>query len=250
MSESAVAHAERRPVRGDGGLSVRGLRAGYYGNSVLFDVDLDAPWGRVTALFGHNGAGKTTILRSIAGLVAVQAGSVSVDGIDVTGNSVRDMVRLGVAYLPEDHATFPGMSVLENLEMGMITVRRNKGVAERRDKVFEIFPVLAERRRSLANTLSGGQRRMLSVGMALMADARVLLLDEPSLGLSPAINQSLLAQVARFAKEDGGAVVLVEQAVGQALAVVDHVYVVRSGVVIAEMDAQAARARDDWSDVF
>ena len=236
--------------RGSTGLVVRGLRSGYFGDAVIFDVDFDAPFGSVTAIFGHNGAGKTTILRTVAGLLELQAGSVMVGDTDLAGSSAREMIRSGVVYLPEDRATFPGLSVVENLEMGAIANRKAVDLNARMRNVFALFPLLADRRKSLARTLSGGQQRMLSVGMALMADARVLLLDEPSLGLAPALNQGLLAQVSAIAREDGRADVLVEQAVGQALPVVDYVYVVRAGRVISEMDGDAARTRGDWRDVY
>ncbi len=231
------------------GLSLRGVSAGYFGHTVVEGIDIDAPWGEITAVFGHNGAGKTTILRTIAGIVARQTGEICLDDREVSSLSTRQRVQAGISYLPEDHATFPGLTVFENLEMGTIAAGGRR-VEERATRVFELFPVLGERRRSAARTLSGGQQRMLSIGMALMANARVLLLDEPSLGLAPAVIQSLLQQVTGFAREDGCAIVLVEQAIGEALHVVDHVYVVRAGRVIASLPGETAREREDWSEVF
>lgn len=231
------------------GLEVSNLSAGYHGLPVVFGVDLIAYQGQVTALFGHNGAGKTSLLRASVGLVERLGGTVSIQGSDMSTRSTRDLFRAGVVYLPQDHATFPALSVAENLEVGAMGCSKREK-RERLRHVHQVFPLLEERRRSKAQTLSGGQQRMLSIGAALMADAQVLLLDEPSLGLAPALTQSLLGEVQKLAHAEGRTVVLVEQAIGQALPVVDRVYVMRSGKVVGCMGREEALAREDWTDVY
>jgi branched-chain amino acid transport system ATP-binding protein len=246
VSERAVHGTSNGRGQNADGLAIQGLSAGYYGQPVVFDVTLDAPAGQVTALFGHNGAGKTTILRSVVGIVPRMAGRILLGGSEVAGTP-RAMFRNGVAYLPQEYATFPGLTVAENLRLGALKCTRAEENA-RMQRVLKSFPQLDGRRK--ARTLSGGQQRMLSIGIAMMADAHVLLLDEPSLGLAPAVTQQLLGHISALAHDEGRAVLLVEQAIGQALSIVDHVYVVRSGEVIAAMDRSTALARADWSDIF
>lgn len=226
------------------------LRAGYLGHSVIFGPSLRAEAGRITALFGHNGAGKTTMLKGIAGLLSLQAGKVRLFGEDVTDLDTSDRVRRGVVYLPQERAVFTTLSVRDNLELGAALVKGKQIIDERMEAVFALFPRLSERSTQLAGTMSGGEQRMLTMGIALMAGARVLMLDEPSLGLAPLINQSLLQAAQRLARDQGIAVLLVEQAIGQALDFVDKVYVMRSGQIVAEHSGDEARQRDDWWKLF
>jgi branched-chain amino acid transport system ATP-binding protein len=237
-------------VRTNLALEVEGLRTGYLGKPVVHDVTYAAEAGKITALFGHNGAGKTSSLKAISGLLPIFSGSVRLFGEDATQKNISDRVRTGVVYLPQERAVFRGLNVKDNLELGAALVKDKKLVRERRKNVMELFPRLGERERQYAETMSGGEQRMLAMGIALMAGAKVLLLDEPSLGLSPQINLTLLDATKRLCEEQGVTVVLVEQAIGAALDYVDYVYVMRSGSIVAEHDGDEARAREDWWRVF
>jgi branched-chain amino acid transport system ATP-binding protein len=198
-------------------LEIRDLTGGYGSREVLHDVSLAAPSGTVVSLLGANGAGKTSLLRAIVGRqVAKRSGSILLEGHDVTHAPVIDNVRRGVSYVPEGGRVFPELSVEENLRLGAYTVSDAGAVRERRDRAFELFPILRERRSQHANLLSGGERQMLALGRALMADPKLLLLDEPSMGLAP----QLIAQIFSIIREinqQGTTVLLVEQNAAQAL---------------------------------
>lgn len=250
MTVSASERAADRGTRRGADLHVAGLETGYLANSVVFDLALKAKAGQVTAILGHNGAGKSATLRAIAGLLPLRKGSVSLDGQTLTGRDRRSRIDDGIIYLPQDKAVFAGMSVRQNLLLGATREPDREVRGRRLDLVHELFPLLAERPRFRAGDLSGGQQRMLSIGMALMAGPRVLLLDEPSLGLAPVLVENVLRTVRHLADSAGLAVVLVEQVVGQALSVADHVYVLRSGSVVDDLEGEAARAREDWWTVF
>lgn len=214
-------------------LEVRGLRAGYGKITVLWDVDLDVEEGEFVTIIGANGAGKTTLLRTISGLVPARAGSVRSFGTtSLVGWSPARIVRAGVGHVPEGRQLFPLMTVRENLESGAEYLRRAKANAARnRRLVFELFPRLAERGGQLAGTLSGGERQMLAIGRALMSDPRLLLVDEPSLGLSPALARTVFRALKQI-NQDGVTVVLVEQNVQQSLRLADHAYVLENGEVV------------------
>lgn len=246
MQHETVAVSE-----GDGNvLEVRDLQTGYPGRPVVFGASFRAEPGRVTALLGHNGAGKTTTLKAIAGLLPVHGGSVRIQGEDIGSLKASDRVKRGVVYLPQDRAVFADLSVAENLRLGASLTRDEEMVRQRRTAVLELFPDLEGRLDQLAGTMSGGQQRMVSMGIALMAGAKFLLLDEPSLGLAPFLIQDLLRTVADLARREGMAVVLVEQAIAQALEFADHVYVMRNGEIVADHTRQEALDRHDWWKVF
>ena len=231
-------------------LRVSGLEAGYASKPVVHGVSMEVPGGKITAVFGHNGAGKSTTMKAIAGLLPCFAGTVELFGEDVTAKPASHRVARGLVALPQEKAVFSSVSVWENLELGAAIVDDRTLIDERRERVVALFPRLGERRTQLAGSMSGGEQRMLSLGIALMAGARVLLLDEPSLGLAPKVNQNLLDAARQLVEQDGLSVVLVEQAIGTALEYCDHVYVMRSGQFVAECTGDEARARDDWWEVF
>lgn len=231
-------------------LEASNLRAGYLGHAVIFGPSLRAEAGEITALFGHNGAGKTTTLKAIAGLLPLYDGSVRLFGDDISRADVSDRIRRGVVYLPQDRAVFTTLSVGDNLELGAALAKGKQIIEERMHAVFALFPRLGERTAQLAGTMSGGEQRMLTMGIALMAGAQVLMLDEPSVGLAPTVNQDLLEAAQRLARDQGMAILLVEQAIGQALDFVDRVYVMRSGQIVAEHTGDEARERQDWWEVF
>jgi branched-chain amino acid transport system ATP-binding protein len=219
-------------------LEVHGLKDSYGGINAVKGVDLKVERGEMVALIGANGAGKTTTLKAICGLLAPAAGAVRYDGRDVTGAASYTLVELGLALVPEGRGVFGRMQVEENLEMGAYT--RRDGAAVRRDlaRVYELFPRLHERRRQLAGTLSGGEQQMLAIGRALMGAPRLLLLDEPSMGLAPIMVQRIFDTIRKVAAE-GVTVLLVEQNAKLALEASQRGYVMESGS-IALTDSAAA----------
>jgi branched-chain amino acid transport system ATP-binding protein len=237
-------------VRTDLAVEVDKLSTGYLGKPIVYDVSYAAERGKITALFGHNGAGKTSSLKAMSGLLPMFGGTLKLFGEDYTTKKIDDRVRAGIIYLPQERAVFRGLNVRDNLELGAALEHDKKVIAERRDNVIDLFPRLGERLKQYAETMSGGEQRMLAMGIALMAGAKILLLDEPSLGLSPQINLTLLDATKRLCDEQGLTVILVEQAIGAALDYVDYVYVMRSGSMVAEHDGDEARAREDWWRVF
>jgi branched-chain amino acid transport system ATP-binding protein len=230
-------------------LEVAGLRAGYGGRPVVYDVDLTVGAGEVVVLLGSNGAGKTTTLKAVTGLLRPQAGTVRYAGKPWALGQAWRAASAGMALIAAERFTFGDLSVEENLALGGYT----QSVADRREReaeVYELFPVLAERRSQLAGTMSGGQQRMLSLGVALMVRPRLLLLDEPSLGLAPAVVEQIMATIGGLVRERGMSVLMVEQNVGQALSLADRCYVMRSGRIFVEESADDMRARDQWWDLF
>jgi branched-chain amino acid transport system ATP-binding protein len=231
-------------------LRVRGLQAGYGRKQVVFDLDLEVAAGEVLGVFGHNGSGKSTTIRTILGIMPALGGSIEFNGSDVTRSSSRANVKAGMAMIPSERFVFADLTVMDNLLLGGANDPDDARRAKRLDLVRELFPILAERSGQAAGTMSGGQQRMVSLGMALMASPTLLMLDEPSLGLAPAVVQQIFATVRRLADEDGLAVLLLEQNVGQALRIVDRVSVMRSGRVILEETAEQMRARDSYWELF
>jgi len=210
-------------------LEVRGLRSGYGAVEVLRGVDLQVLPGQTVALLGSNGAGKTTLNLTLSGLVATRGGRAAFDGQDITGWHYRRVVGCGLIHVPEGRKVFPNLSVHENLELGAFSRGRTHR-AQNLEKVYATFPRLKERTTQLAGTLSGGEQQMLAIGRGLMAEPRLLILDEPSLGLSPLLVEEMFALIGRL-REDGLAVLLVEQNVGQSLDIADHAYVLENGEI-------------------
>jgi branched-chain amino acid transport system ATP-binding protein len=224
-------------------LTVDNLSAGYGPVRALDDVSLTAGRGEITAVLGANGAGKTTLLRTISGLVRARSGTVSLDGRPLTGVSTEDLPALGLAHVPEGRGVLAELTVEENLRLGALGSRRRASAADLR-RVYDLFPVLAERRNGLAHVLSGGERQMLVIGRALLSRPKVLLLDEPSLGLAPRIVVQIFDLLRGLVRDDGLTVVLVEQNARSALSIADHGVVLNLGKVVVRDDA-AALAADD-----
>jgi branched-chain amino acid transport system ATP-binding protein len=210
-------------------LTIEGLRAGYGAVEVLRGVDLHIAPGELVALLGSNGAGKTTLNSVVSGLVPTWAGRVVFDGQDLTSAHYRRVVQAGLIQVPEGRKVFPNLSVLENLELGAFTRARVRR-AENLSHVFDTFPRLRERQTQLAGTMSGGEQQMLAIGRGLMAEPKLLILDEPSLGLSPLLVEELFNLIAQL-RADGLAVLLVEQNVVQSLAIADRAYVMENGSI-------------------
>jgi branched-chain amino acid transport system ATP-binding protein len=213
-------------------LEVQGLNSGYGGSQALFDVDMHVAEGELVALIGSNGAGKSTLLKSLSGWLKPWAGTIRFAGRAIESLAPNKVVRLGVAHCPEGRRVFPELTVHENLQVGAYA-RRNRSV-EDLDKVFELFPRLRERRTQQAGTLSGGEQQMLAIGRGLMSAPRLLLLDEPSLGLAPVVVEQVMDAVGRVAKEAGMTIVLVEQNAALALSIADRAYVMEGGMVVKE----------------
>jgi branched-chain amino acid transport system ATP-binding protein len=210
-------------------LDIQGLRGGYGVVEVLRGVDLHVDEGEIVALLGSNGAGKSTLNNVLCGIYPAWAGRVSFDGRDLSGAHYRDVVKAGLIQVPEGRKIFPNLSVLENLELGSFTRARARR-AQNLERVFATFPRLKERIAQLAGTMSGGEQQMLAIGRGLMAEPRLLILDEPSLGLSPLLVEEMFTLIGQLNRE-GLAVLLVEQNVGQSLEVAQRAYVLENGAV-------------------
>ncbi|NOY45055.1 MAG: ABC transporter ATP-binding protein [Deltaproteobacteria bacterium] len=214
-------------------LSLREVTVGYGKTPVLRDVSLEVPRGEVVALLGANGAGKTTIMRTVMGFLKPWSGSVVFDGQDLGGQRPARIVRRGVGLVPEGRQIFGHLTVDENLVMGAYARQDPAGIRSDREWVLSLFPVLAERLRQRAGTLSGGEQQMLAIGRALMARPRLLLLDEPSLGLAPLLVREIFEVIGKIHQE-GTTVLLVEQNARMALSVASRAYVLETGKVVRE----------------
>ena len=212
-------------------LSVENVFAGYDRADVLTDVSLVAEPGRITCILGSNGSGKTTLIRAILGLTPPRAGRILFDGRDLAGRDTHQIVRAGIACIPEGRKVFPKLTVAENLRLGAYQAD-NEVARDRMARVFGIFPRLAERSGQFAGTMSGGEQAMVSIGRGLMAEPKLLLFDEPSLGLSPLFVKENFNVIRRI-QELGIAVLLVEQNVRQTLAISHYGYVLMQGRVVA-----------------
>jgi branched-chain amino acid transport system ATP-binding protein len=210
-------------------LDIHGLRGGYGRIEVLRGVDLHVEAGEIVALLGSNGAGKSTLNNVVCGLVPASAGRVMFDGRDLTNAHYREVVQAGLIQVPEGRRIFPNLSVLENLELGSFTRARERR-AQNLEHVYGIFPRLKERLTQKAGTMSGGEQQMLAIGRGLMAEPKLLILDEPSLGLSPLLVEEMFTLIRRLHGE-GLSVLLVEQNVGQSLEIADRAYVLENGTL-------------------
>jgi branched-chain amino acid transport system ATP-binding protein len=210
-------------------LEVEGLEVSYGKIAALKGLSLTVDEGEIVTLVGANGAGKTTTLQTLSGLRRVGAGSVRFDGLDITQLAGHKRVGLGLCQAPEGRGVFPGMTVLENLSMGAYS--RGKPDPDDLDRVFTLFPRLEERKKQAGGTMSGGEQQMLAIGRALMARPRLLLLDEPSMGLAPQYIQ-LIFRIIREINEQGTTILLVEQNASQALSVADRAYVLETGKIV------------------
>jgi len=219
-------------------LRIRGLSAGYGAINVLHDLELHVDSGEIVALIGANGAGKSTTLMTISGVIPPRNGEVSFLGTNLRNYPAHQIVRLGVAQSPEGRKIFPRLTVLENLQMGAFTRCDRQGVADDLEKVFALFPILRERKHQAGGLLSGGQQQMLAIARALMARPKLLLLDEPSLGLAPQI-VSQIFHVIRELNRTGVAVLLVEQNARMALKIAHRGYVLETGRITMTDQAEA-----------
>ena len=224
-------------------LEAQNLEAQYGWTKVLHGLGFAVEAGGITAILGANGAGKTTTLRAVCGMVKT-AGTVSFQGQRIDGKATEDIVRLGIAHAPEGRGTFMHLSVEENLRLGAYIRSDRAAIAADFERVYQYFPVLDQRQRQQAGTLSGGEQQMLAVARALMSRPRLLLLDEPSLGLAPLVTREIFRIVRTINKEQGVSVLLVEQNASMALELADHAYLLETGRVVMS-GPSADLQRDD-----
>jgi len=218
-------------------LKVKGLQVAYGGIQAVKGVDMEVRDGELVSLIGSNGAGKTTTMKAITGTQAVQAGDIEYLGRSIQGQGPWDLVRQGLAMVPEGRGVFTRMTITENLQMGAFIRSDNAGIADDIEKMFSLFPRLRERKDQLAGTMSGGEQQMLAMARALMSRPRVLLLDEPSMGLSPIMVDKIF-EVVRDVHRQGMTVLLVEQNASRALAMADRGYVMDSGLITMDGPGQ------------
>ena len=214
-------------------LKVRDLVVAYGGIEALKGISLDVPDGKIVTLIGANGAGKSTLLRSIIGLVKVKNGSVEYNGDTLTGLNSQQIVSKGLTLVPEGRRVFPNLTVLENLRIGAYMRKDEDGIAADIKRIYEIFPRLEERHWQMAGTLSGGEQQMLALGRALMSRPKLMMMDEPSLGLAPLVIKEIF-NIIRSINENGTTVLLVEQNANMALKVAHHAYVLETGRIMME----------------
>jgi branched-chain amino acid transport system ATP-binding protein len=226
-------------------LSVRNLESYYGPIMAIRGASLDVHEGQIVTVLGANGAGKTTLLKTISGVMDPEKGQIFYEGQNIAGASPDRVVRLGMVHVPEGREVFPLLTVEENLRMGAFTRSDAAGIAADEEMVFSYFPILKERRRQAAGTLSGGQQQMLAIGRGLMARPKVMLLDEPSLGLSPLLVKEIFQIVRRLNREQGVTIVLVEQNAKVALEVADYGYVMELGrIVMADSAERLLQSKD------
>ena len=230
-------------------LTVRGLKGGYGGKLIVDGVDLDVAAGEIVTVIGQNGAGKSTMLKSIFNTAPVRQGEVALDGKDIFSVSPYQMLTVGLAYIPQHHSVFPKLTIAENLRMGGYLLNDAALLQKRVTKVEGMFPILAQRRNEYAASLSGGEQRMLEVARTLIMDPKVIMLDEPSIGLAPKM-VDLVFSTARRLAEAGKAILMVEQNVKAALLASDRGYVLELGQVRITDDAKALIADERVSRLY
>jgi branched-chain amino acid transport system ATP-binding protein len=223
-------------------LSVSSLRAGYGQVQVLDGIDLEVAAGEIVVVLGANGAGKTTTLRALSGMIPAR-GTITYDGADILGKRPEDLVRVGIAHVPQGRGTFPELTVIENLRVGGFA-RPGSEVDSDIDRWLDAFPRLAERREQSAGSMSGGEQQMLAIARALMSRPRLLLLDEPSLGLAPLVTRDVFDRIVEINAELGTTVLVVEQNANLALEIATRGYVLETGRIVATGSAEELRNDD------
>jgi len=213
-------------------LAAAGIAAGYGKKEIVRGIDLAVADREVLLVLGHNGAGKTTLMRALFGLIAPSAGRVTFAARDITGRRPAENVAQGLAFIPQGHGIFPTLSVRDNLELGAFALPDRFQLGARLDTVFALFPILAERQRQIGGTLSGGQQQMLAIGMALMHAPRLMILDEPSLGLAPNLVDKVMQAIRTVNQRFGTTILMVEQNVRYSLPIADRVAVLKTGLKI------------------
>ena len=225
-------------------LRIEGLTAGYSAIPVLNGVSIKVEQGQFVAIVGPNGAGKTTLFKTISGILAPKSGRISFDGIDLATVAAARRPHLGIAHVPEGRQVFPSLTVMENLEMGAFTEAGRRNWKANIERILAWLPVLADRRSQLAGTLSGGEQQMVAVGRGLASHPKLLMLDEPSMGLAPTIADFIFDKLMEIRRQTKLTILLVEQRVAEALESADHGYVLEAGRVVLQGTSQSLRADD------
>ncbi len=231
-------------------LSLANVESAYGPIKAIRGVSLKVRRGEIATVLGSNGAGKSTILKTISGVLDPIRGTVHFKGRDITGQDPAEIVRLGLAHVPEGREVFPLLSVRDNLLMGAFTRDDKDGIAQDIERVFGYFPILKERERQDAGLLSGGQQQMLAISRALMAKPELILLDEPSLGLSPRLTKEIFEIVVRINRERGTTILLVEQNANMALNAADYGYVLENGRIVMEDPCDVLREKEDIREFY
>ena len=226
------------------------LTAGYGKRRVITDIDLHVKLGEIVGILGHNGAGKTTLLKSLFRMNSIDSGYIEFRGTNISKSTTVNTAASGMSFTPSERAIFRDLTVTQNLELGAHALKDRSILGERMDEVMEIFPILGDRRTQLAGRFSGGEQRQLSLGMALMMHPELMLLDEPSLGIAPAVVNSTFQTIRNLAKERGMSVLIVEQNVKAITSIADRMYVLRNGEMVLEETGEQARLRTDWWHLF
>ena len=230
-------------------LKVSNLSISYKKINAVRDISFEIGEGEIVSLIGSNGAGKTSTMRAISGLVRVKSGSITLNGAEITGNSPSQIVSAGVVHVPEGRQVFSRLTVAENLEMGGYLTRDKRKIRERMEYVFELFPVLQERLRQKAGSLSGGEQQMLAIGRGLVTGPKVLLLDEPSLGLAPIVVERMF-EVIRKLQEGGMTILLVEQNAVDAMAISGRTYIMESGSIVLDGPSAEIAENDEVKRIY
>ena len=230
-------------------LKIKDLHVSYGGIKALRGVDLEVPDGKIVTLIGANGAGKSTTLRTISGLVKAESGSITYDGKELLGLSINKILEQGIAQSPEGRRVFPNLTVLENLKIGAYLRKDRDGIEKDVRWIYELFPRLEERHWQPAGTLSGGEQQMLAVGRALMSRPRLLMMDEPSLGLAPLVVQGIF-DIIRTVNEQGVTVLLIEQNANMALKIADYAYVLETGCITKSGTGAALLADESIKEAY
>jgi branched-chain amino acid transport system ATP-binding protein len=232
-------------------LEVTNLASGYGNKTVLKQISLRVDEGEVVALLGHNGAGKSTALKTILGLIRARGGEVRFGGTAWANGDPAENVRRGIALVPQGRGVFPDLSLLENLTLGAYKQSDRAGANRRIHDILELFPVLADRLQQKVGTMSGGQQQMVAVGTALMQRPRLMMMDEPSIGLAPVVVQRVLQAVSQINQRFGTAILIVEQNIKTALAMARRAYVMKSGSIVLERPAaDLLEARESWWELY
>ena len=230
-------------------LKIKDLHVSYGGIKALRGVDLEVPDGKIVTLIGANGAGKSTTLRTISGLVKAESGSITYDGKELLGLSINKILEQGIAQSPEGRRVFPNLTVLENLKIGAYLRKDRDGIEKDIRWIYELFPRLEERHWQSAGTLSGGEQQMLAVGRALMSRPKLLMMDEPSLGLAPLVVQGIF-DIIRTINQQGVTVLLIEQNANMALKIADYAYVLETGCITKSGTGAALLADESIKEAY
>lgn len=231
-------------------LEVQGLVAGYGNKQVVHNISINISEGEIVALFGHNGAGKSTTLSVIFGMLPARKGKVIFNGKDITNRNTIVNVKDGISLVPQGRGIFSELNVLENLKLGAYTLGKEVDFNKRLEEVYSLFPILKERKSQMAGLMSGGEQQMLALGINLIREPKLLMLDEPSLGLAPVLVERVMDSVKHINQRYGTGILLVEQNLGQALHIATRAYVMKMGAIVLDESVEKLKARGSYWDLF